>query len=69
MNILLDPGSSHNFVSNLLVQKLKVKTVLSDHTYEVQLPSGSQFWDRRVLALPVRIQEYTDSLQIFVMQL
>ena len=69
VNILLDPGSSHNFISHVLVQKLKIKTVPSDHTYEVRLPSGSQFWDQRVPDLPIRIQEYEDALQCFVMKL
>ena len=43
--------------------------VPSDHTYEMRLPSGSQFWDRRVPALPIKIQDYKDSLQCFVMKL
>ena len=51
------------------MQKLKIRTVPSDHTYEVRLPSGSQFWDQRVPDLPIRIQEYEDALQCFVMKL
>ena len=56
--ILFDTGSTHNVISSMLVNKLKLPTCASNYNYTVELADGkgTEIWDQQVADLPFKIQ-------------
>ena len=62
--MLIDDGSTHNFLNYTLVKKLKLPQVKSSHTYTVSLMNGDDkdVWDMKVKGLSLEIQGHTMTL-------
>ncbi|MCO5607220.1 hypothetical protein L7F22_061413 [Adiantum nelumboides] len=71
VTVLLDNGSSHNFVDAKLVQKLHLPTRDNDHEYRVKMAHGEDIdvWNRMVPGLTLELADYKESLDFHIMHL
>ncbi|MCO5612485.1 hypothetical protein L7F22_066753 [Adiantum nelumboides] len=71
VSILLDNGSSHNFVDAKLVQMLHLPTRDSDHEYRVKMARGEDedVWDQMVPDLQLEFADYKETLDFHIMRL
>ncbi|MCO5561850.1 hypothetical protein L7F22_015474 [Adiantum nelumboides] len=70
LNVLVDSGCSTNFVSTMLVSKLRLPTQQSVEAFQVELADGSYLQcNKKVQQLEFQIQEYQDQLGFSVMPL
>ncbi|MCO5558630.1 hypothetical protein L7F22_012216 [Adiantum nelumboides] len=71
VTVLLDNGSSHNFVDAKLVQKLNLQTQPSDHEYRVKMARGedTDVWNRMVPHLELELADYKENLNFHIMRL
>ncbi|MCO5550538.1 hypothetical protein L7F22_004025 [Adiantum nelumboides] len=70
LNVLVDSGCSTNFVSTMLVSKLRLPTQQSVETFQVELADGSYMQcNKKVQQLEFQIQDYQDQLGFSVMSL
>ena len=69
--VLIDDGSTHNFLNYTLVKKLKLPQVKSSHTYIVSLMNGDDkdVWDMEVKGVSLEIQGHTMTLDFHVMHM
>ncbi|MCO5583444.1 hypothetical protein L7F22_037355 [Adiantum nelumboides] len=69
--VLLDNGSSHNFVDAKLVQKLSLRTPDSDHEYRMKMARGvdTDVWNRMVPDLSLELANYKENLDFHIMRL
>ena len=69
--MLIDNGSTHNFLNYMLVKKLKLPQVKSSHTYTVSLMNGDDkdVWDMKVKGVSLEIQGHTMTLDFHVMHM
>ena len=61
VRILIDDGTTHNFLNYKLVKKLKLAETKSSHRYVVSTIQGDDHdvWDTQVQQVPVFVQEHT----------
>ncbi|MCO5568010.1 hypothetical protein L7F22_021706 [Adiantum nelumboides] len=70
LNVLVDSGCSTNFVSTMLVSKLRLPTQQSVEAFQVELANGSYLQcNKKVQQLEFQIQDYKDQLGFSVMPL
>ncbi|MCO5550638.1 hypothetical protein L7F22_004127 [Adiantum nelumboides] len=70
LNVLVDSGCSTNFVSTMLVSKLRLPTQQSVEAFQVELADGSYLQcNKKVQQLEFHIQDYKDQLGFSVMPL
>ncbi|MCO5600903.1 hypothetical protein L7F22_055020 [Adiantum nelumboides] len=70
LNVLVDSGCSTNFVSTMLVSKLRLPTQQSVEAFQVELADGSYLQcNKKVQQLEFQIQDYKDQLSFSVMPL
>ncbi|MCO5557364.1 hypothetical protein L7F22_010927 [Adiantum nelumboides] len=70
LNVLVDSGCSTNFVSTMLVSKLRLPTQQSVEAFQVELTDGSHLkCNKKVQQLEFQIQDYKDQLGFSVMPL
>ncbi|MCO5586541.1 hypothetical protein L7F22_040482 [Adiantum nelumboides] len=70
LNVLVDSGCSTNFVSTMLVSKLRLPTQQSVEAFQVELADGSYLQcNKKVQQLEFQIQDYKDQLGFSVMPL
>ncbi|MCO5586832.1 hypothetical protein L7F22_040776 [Adiantum nelumboides] len=70
LNVLVDSGCSTNFVSTMLVNKLRLPTQQSVEAFQVELADGSYLQcNKKVQQLEFQIQDYKDQLGFSVMPL
>ncbi|MCO5583817.1 hypothetical protein L7F22_037731 [Adiantum nelumboides] len=70
LNVLMDNGSSTNFVSTMLVSKLRLPTQQSVEAFQVKLTDGSYLQcNKKVQRLEFQIQDYQVQLGFSVMPL
>ncbi|MCO5592662.1 hypothetical protein L7F22_046665 [Adiantum nelumboides] len=70
LNVLVDSGCSTNFVSTMLVSKLRLPTQQSVGAFQVELADGSYLQsNKKVQQLEFQIQDYQDQLGFMVMPL
>ncbi|MCO5614816.1 hypothetical protein L7F22_069100 [Adiantum nelumboides] len=70
LNVLVDSGCSTNFVSTMLVSKLRLPTQQSVEAFRVELADGSYLQcNKTVQQLEFQIQDYQDQLGFLVMPL
>ncbi|MCO5561529.1 hypothetical protein L7F22_015149 [Adiantum nelumboides] len=71
VTVLLDNGSSHNFVDAKLVQKLSLRTRDSDHEYRVKMARGvdTDVWNRMVPDLSLELANYKENMDFHIMRL
>ena len=69
--MLIDDGSTHNFLNYTLVKNLCLPKVPSSHTYVVSLMNGSNkdVWDQEVKDVPLEMQGYTINIDFHVMHM
>ncbi|MCO5603723.1 hypothetical protein L7F22_057874 [Adiantum nelumboides] len=68
VTILLDNGSSHNFVDAKLVQMLHLPTRDSDHEYRVKMARGEDedVWNQMVPDLQLEFADYKETLDFHI---
>ncbi|MCO5601545.1 hypothetical protein L7F22_055668 [Adiantum nelumboides] len=70
LNVLVDNGCSTNFVSTMLVSKLRLPTQQSVEAFQVELADGSYLQcNEKVQQLKFQIQDYKDQLGFSVLPL
>ncbi|MCO5579453.1 hypothetical protein L7F22_033308 [Adiantum nelumboides] len=70
LNVLVDSGCSTNFVSTMLVSKLRLPTQQSVEAFQVELADGSYLQcNKKVQQLEFQIQDYKDQLGFSIMPL
>ncbi|MCO5578432.1 hypothetical protein L7F22_032274 [Adiantum nelumboides] len=70
LNVLVDSGCSTNFVSTMLISKLRLPTQQSVEAFQVELADGSYLQcNKKVQQLEFQIQDYKDQLGFSVMPL
>ncbi|MCO5555603.1 hypothetical protein L7F22_009148 [Adiantum nelumboides] len=71
VTVLLDIGSSHNFVDAKLVQKLNLQKQASDHEYCVKMAQGedTDVWNQMVQHLELELADYKENLDFHIMRL
>ncbi|MCO5591899.1 hypothetical protein L7F22_045892 [Adiantum nelumboides] len=71
VTVLLDNGSSHNFVDAKLVQELNLQTQASDHEYRVKMARGedTDVWNQIVPHLQLELANYKENLDFHIMRL
>ncbi|MCO5562578.1 hypothetical protein L7F22_016206 [Adiantum nelumboides] len=70
LNVLVDSGCSTNFVSTMLVSKLRLPTQQSVEAFQVELADGLYLQcNKKVQQLEFQIQDYQDQLGFSVMPL
>ncbi|MCO5574647.1 hypothetical protein L7F22_028436 [Adiantum nelumboides] len=70
LNVLVDSGLSTNFVSTMLVSKLRLPTQQSLEAFQVELADDSYLqYTKKVQQLEFQIQDYQDQLGFSVMPL
>ncbi|MCO5607651.1 hypothetical protein L7F22_061849 [Adiantum nelumboides] len=70
LNVSVDSGCSTNFVSTMLVSKLRLPTQQSVEAFQVELVDGSYLQcNKKVQQLEFQIQDYQDQLGFSVMLL
>ncbi|MCO5605223.1 hypothetical protein L7F22_059403 [Adiantum nelumboides] len=70
LNVFVDSGCSTNFVSTMLVSKLRLPTQQSVEAFQVELADGSYLQcNKKVQQLEFQIQDYKDQLGFSVMPL
>ncbi|MCO5579055.1 hypothetical protein L7F22_032907 [Adiantum nelumboides] len=70
LNVLVDNGCSTNFVSTMLVSKLRLPTQQSVEAFQMELADGSYLQcNKKVQPLEFQIQDYQDQLGFSVMSL
>lgn len=68
--ILIDSGSSGNFISSSFIEKHKIKTVKTREQYKVTLADGSvQPSRRKIHSAPLSIEEYNSKEDLIVLPL
>ena len=69
--MLIDDGSTHNFLNYKLIKKLQLPQVKSSHTHIVSLMNGEDkdLWDAKVKGVPLEIQGHTMTLDFYVMHM
>ncbi|MCO5547135.1 hypothetical protein L7F22_000577 [Adiantum nelumboides] len=70
LNVLVNSGCSTNFVSTMLVSKLRLPTQQSVEAFQVELADGSYLQcNKKIQQLEFQIQDYKDQLGFSVMPL
>lgn len=69
--MLVDDGSTHNFLNYTLVKKLRLPQVPSSHTYVVSVMNGrdKDMWDTAVKDVQLEVQVYTMKLDFHAMHM
>ena len=71
VRVLIDDGSTHNFLNYTLVKKLRLPQDPSTHSYVVSLMNGSDkdVWDTEVRDVSLEVQGHTMKLDFHVMNM
>ena len=69
--VLVDDGSTHDFLNYTLVKKLRLVQVSSSHKYVVSLMNGidTDVWDTEVKDVSLEVQGHTMKLDFHVMHM
>ena len=71
VRVLVDDGSTHNFLNYTLVKKLRLAQVPSSHKYVVSLMNGidTDVWDKEVKDVSLEVQGHMMKLDFHVMHM